>query len=198
MPVSAGRGLVLAVVSAATFGTSGALAASLLDAGWTPAAAVTARLGLAVLVLVVPALLQLRGRWQQLRRSRTAVLVYGVAAVAGAQLCFFNAVAHVSVGVALLMEYSGALLVVGWLWARHGQRPRRLTVTGAALAVAGMVLVLDLAGDHRVALPGVLWGMGAAVGLAVYYVLSADVDDALPPMAMVTGGLVVGVVVLLV
>ena len=50
----------------------------------------------------------------------------------GAQLCYFNAVARLSVGVALLLEYLGILLVVGWLWLRHGHRPRRLTVAGAA------------------------------------------------------------------
>lgn len=55
-------GLALALVSAAAFGTSGSFAASLLDAGWSPGAAVTARIGVAALVLTVPALIQLRER----------------------------------------------------------------------------------------------------------------------------------------
>ena len=37
-----GAGLTLAVLSAATFGTSGVFATSLIKAGWSPAAAVTA------------------------------------------------------------------------------------------------------------------------------------------------------------
>ena len=53
------------------------------------------------------------------------------------------------VGVALLLEYLGVVLVVGWLWLRHGQRPRRLTVAGAVAALAGLVLVLDLTGSAR-------------------------------------------------
>jgi hypothetical protein len=40
-------------------------------------------------------------------------------AVAGCQLAYFNAVQSLSVAVALLIEYSGVLLVVGWLWLRH-------------------------------------------------------------------------------
>ena len=36
-----GLGLTLALLSAATFGTSGSFAASLIEAGWTPGAAVT-------------------------------------------------------------------------------------------------------------------------------------------------------------
>ena len=189
-------GLALAVTSAATFGTSGAFATSLLRAGWTPGAAVTARVGSAALVLTVPAVRHLR-RTPAMLRGRTGMLaVYGVLAVAGAQLCFFQAVAHLSVGVALLLEYLGTLLVVGWLWLRHAQRPRRLTVAGGVLAVAGLVLVLDLAGSHRLDPVGVLWGLGAAAGLAVYFVLSAAHDDPLPPLVVAWGGLGVGSVVL--
>jgi drug/metabolite transporter (DMT)-like permease len=192
-----GAGLGLALVSAATFGTSGAFAASLLEAGWTPGSAVTVRVVVAALVLTPLALLQLRGRLGQLRRGRRTVTTYGIVAVAGAQLCYFNAVQHLSVAVALLLEYSGALLVVGWLWLRHKQVPGRLTVVGAAVAVSGLALVLDLAGSSELDPVGVLWGLGAAVGLATYFVLSAGTDDALPPLVIAWGGLTVGGGVLL-
>ncbi|RBY86779.1 DMT family transporter [Blastococcus sp. TF02A-26] len=191
-----GVGLGLALLSAATFGTSGAFAGSLLEAGWTPGAAVTVRVVLAALVLTPVALVLLRGQLGRLRRDAGTVTVYGVAAVAGAQLCYFNAVQHLSVAVALLLEYSGALLVVGWLWLRHGQRPRALTVAGAAVAVAGLALVLDLFSGADLDPVGVLWGLGAAVGLATYFVLSAGKDDALPPLVVAWGGLAVGGVVL--
>jgi len=158
------RGLGLAVLSAATFSTSGAFAAALLKAGWSPGAAVTARVTIAALVLTLPALRQLPARELLGRRAARTFLAYGLIAVAGCQLCYFNAVALLSVGVALLLEYSGALLVVLWLWVRHHQRPRRLTVGGAALAVAGLVLVLDLAGTYRLDLVGVLWASGRPWG----------------------------------
>jgi drug/metabolite transporter (DMT)-like permease len=193
---SGGAGVGLAVSSAATFGTSGAFAASLLAAGWTPGSAVTVRVVVAAIVLTAPALLLLRGRLDQLGRGAGTLAVYGVTAVAGAQLCYFMAVQHLSVAVALLLEYSGALLVVGWLWLRHGQRPRQLTVLGAAVSVAGLALVLELLGGADLDLIGVLWGLGAAVGLAAYFVLSAGTDDALPPLVVAWGGLAVGGLVL--
>lgn len=189
-------GLGLALTSAATFGTSGAFAGSLLTAGWTPGSAVTVRVVVAALVLTVPALVLLRGHLARLRRGAGSTVVYGVAAVAGAQLCYFHAVEHLSVAVALLLEYAGALLVVGWIWLRHGQAPRRLTVAGAAVAVVGLALVLDLLGDADLDAVGVLWGLGAAVGLATYFVLSAGTDDALPPLVVAWGGLAVGGAVL--
>lgn len=198
-----GIGLTLAIVTAATFSTSGTFASSLIDAGWSPGAAVLARISLAAVLLTIPALIQLRGQWDRLFLPAPAVrsagfrpltalragigraAAFGVFAVAGAQLCYFNAIEHMPVGVALLLEYLGIVLVVGWLWLSHGQRPRRLTVTGGIAALAGLALVLNLTGSASVSPLGVMWGLLAAVGLATFYVLSADDgEDALPPVVM--------------
>ena len=196
MRPAAGAGLGLALVSAATFSTSGSFASSLIAAGWTPGAAVTVRVVLAAVVLTLPALLLLRGRWEALRRSGPTLTLYGVAAVAGAQLCYFMAVQHLSVAVALLLEYSGALLVVLWVWLRQGQRPGRLTLVGTVAAAVGLALVLQIVGNTDLDPVGVLWGLGAAVGLAVYFVVSAGTDEALPPLVVAWAGLAVGGAVL--
>ena len=187
-------GLWIALVSAAAFGSSGALAKSLLDSGWSPGAAVTIRIAGAALALLIPSLIVLRGRWHLLRRNAGLITAYGLVAMAAVQLFFFNAVMTLSVGVALLLEYLGVVLVVLWLWARHGHAPRPWTLLGIALSVGGLLLVLDVTGGMRIDLGGVLWGLGAAVGLAVYFVLSAKTSTGLPPLVMATGGMVVAAV----
>jgi drug/metabolite transporter (DMT)-like permease len=189
-------GLGLAVFSAATFGTSGSFASSLMASGWSPGAAVTVRISLAALFLTVPTLIQMRGQWSLMRRSLPTILAFGVFAVGGAQLFYFNAVDHLSVAVALLLEYSGTVLVVGWVWLRQGHRPRRLTLAGAAVALSGLVLVLDLTGSQHVDMVGVLWGLAAATGLAGYFILSSRTEDPLPPLALSWAGLSVGAVIL--
>jgi len=191
--VGSRAGLTLAVLSAATFGTSGAFASSLIGAGWSPAAAVITRIAVAALVLTVPAVLQLRGRWSLLRRGAGRAAAYGLVAVAGCQLFYFNAIERMPVGVALLLEYLAAVIVVGWLWLRHGQRPRRLTIVGAVAAVAGLAMVLDLGGSAQIDPIGVMWGLLAAVGLAIYFLLGAGVDEEpLPPVVMAWAGMCVG------
>ncbi|GIJ59247.1 EamA family transporter [Virgisporangium aurantiacum] len=194
---TAATGLGLALLSAATFGTSGIFARSLIDAGWSADAAVAARIGIAALALAVPALVAAKGRWDVVKRTAGTIGLFGLLAVAGAQVAFFNAVRYLPVGVALLIEYSGIVLVVLWMWAAHGQRPRRLTVAGAVTALLGLVLVLDLTGTGRIDPVGVLWGLGAAVGLAAYFVLSARIDPELPSTTLAAGGMAVGAVVLL-
>ncbi len=198
MQVATRQGLGTALLSAAAFGTSGAFATALIDSGWSPAAAVTARLLVAAAVLSLPALHALRGRYGALVRERRSVATYGLLAIGAAQLCYFNAVARLSVGVALLLEYLGILLVVGWLWVRHGHRPRRLTVAGAVTALFGLALVLDVTGNAHLDPVGLLWGLGAAVGLAVYFVVSAQADNTLPPIVMAWGGMVVASLLLVV
>jgi drug/metabolite transporter (DMT)-like permease len=188
-----GAGLTLAVLSAATFGTSGTFASSLLRSGWSPGAAVLTRIAVAALVLTGPALLQLRGRWTLLRRGAGRAAAYGLIAVAGCQLCYFNAIERMPVGVALLLEYLAVVLVVGWLWLRHGQRPRRLTVTGAVTAIAGLAMVLGLAGSTRINPAGVMWALLAAGCLAIYFLLSAAAGaEPLPPIVMAWAGLWAG------
>ena len=182
-------GLILALLSSATFGTSGSFARSLISAGWTPAAAVAARVTLASLILLVPTIVSLRGRADVLRRNAGSIISYGLFAVAGAQLLYFSAVERISVGVALLLEYLGTILVVGWMWFRHGHRPRRLTLIGSALALAGLFLVINPASGAVLDPIGVLFGLGAAIGLAAHFVLSANSDDSLPPVAMAGLGL---------
>jgi drug/metabolite transporter (DMT)-like permease len=191
-----GSGLAFAVVSAASFGMSGPLARGLLDTGWTPGAVVLVRLGLAALVVAPFGAAALRGRWGLLRRNAGVIALYGLLAVAGAQFCYFSAVSHMQVGPALLIEYTAPAAVVLWLWLRHGERPGMVTMAGAALAAVGLVLVLDVLSGATLDLTGVLWALGAMVGAASYFVISADEGNGLPPMALAAGGLVVGTVVL--
>ena len=191
-------GLSLALVSAAGFGSSGVFAASLLATGWSAGAVVLVPIALAALVLTGPALALLRGRLALLRGTGPGLVTYGVVAVAGGQLCFFNAVRTLPVAVALLLTFGGIGLVVVWTWVRHGQRPGRLTALGGLSAVAGLTFVLDLFGKRTLDAGGIAWALGAAVGLATYFLVSARSEDVLPPLAVAWAGLTIGAVTVLV
>ena len=207
-------GVAIGLVSAMCFGTSGTFGTALIGAGWSPAGAVLARVLVAALALTVPALLALRGRWRVLRRSAWQVTVYGLVGVAACQVCYFNAIARMPVGISIMLEYLGIVLIVLWLWVRHGQTPRPLTIGGGVAALGGLALMLNLTGAGGVSLTGVLFALAAAVSMAVYFFqsaatpeTSADVGAAavaaaagaaadspgdLPPVVLTWGGMVVG------
>jgi drug/metabolite transporter (DMT)-like permease len=185
-------GLAFAVVSAISFGLAGALARGLIETGWSPGAMTLVRVALAAVALTPFGLAALRGRWALLRRNLGLLAAYGAIAVAGAQFCYFSAVQHMQVGPAILIEFTAPAAVVVFLWLRHGQRPGRMTLAGAGLASLGLVLVLDLLSGADLSIPGVLWSLGAMVGCATYFIISADEDNGLPPLVLAWGGLVVG------
>ncbi|CAH0254335.1 hypothetical protein SRABI98_03335 [Microbacterium sp. Bi98] len=189
-------GLPLAIGAAFAFGMSGAWARGLIDAGWTPGAAVTARVWVAALVLLVPTVLSLRGRWAVLRKNAGMVAAYGLLAVTATQLCYFQAVALMDVGLALLIEYTAPIAVILWLWLRRGERPSRRSVIGAAIAFVGLVLMLDIITGAEVDVAGILWALAAMVGAATYFLLSAKADTGLPPIALAGGGLLLGAIAL--
>ena len=189
-------GLAFALVSAFSFGLSGALARPLLETGWSAGAVVLFRIGLAAVVVVPFGLVSLRGQWALLRRNAGLIVTYGLLAVAGAQFCYFSAVKYMQVGPALLIEYTAPAAVVVWLWLRHSQRPGPVTLVGAGVAALGLVLVLDLLSGADLSVAGVLWALAAMVGAATYFVISADESNGLPPMALAAGGLLVGALAL--
>jgi drug/metabolite transporter (DMT)-like permease len=184
-------GISIALVSAATFGLAGTLARALMDAGWSPGSAAVVRIGLSAAILFVPGLVALRGRWELVRRGAGLILMYGVAAVAGAQLAYFFAVQSLPVGVALLVEYTSPVAVVLWMWARHQQRPSKATLVGALVAAAGLAALLDIFSSGGLSLTGIAWALGAMVGAAVYFVISGDDSSGLPPVTLAAGGLLV-------
>ncbi|SDT39499.1 Threonine/homoserine efflux transporter RhtA [Friedmanniella luteola] len=192
-------GLAIALLSAASFGLSGSLARSLLDLGWTPAAVVAVRITGAFVLLLVPCLVLLRRTGLPSLRQTGRMAVYGVVAVALAQLCYFSAVQYLSVGVALLLEYLAPVLLIFWHWARSGRRPAGSVFGGAALALLGLVFVLDLRSGVTLDPVGVAWGLGAAVCLCAYFVLSetGGRHGTVPPLLLTTVGTGVGGAVIL-
>lgn len=197
-PTRSWAGAAVALLSAACFSSAGVFGKPLLDAGWSPGAAIAARIVGALLVLVVPAAVAARGRRRALRANAGLLVTYGLVSIAGTQLCYFHAIDRLPVAVATLVFFLAPVLIIGWLWLRTGRRPSRLTLVGAALSVAGLVLVLDLLGAVDVDLVGVAWAGAGAVCLVAYYVVGGRPVEGVPPLVMATGGLAVaGVAVLL-
>ncbi len=189
---STASGLAIAVLGSLAFGTSGALIKPLLEAGWSPAAAVTARALTAAVVLAPVAIIALRGRWAALWRGRWRVLGMGLVGVSATQLAYFAALQTVPVSTALLIEFLAPLLLVGFAWARTRRMPHPVVLVGSLLAVAGLVLVIGPGALRAVDPVGLAFAFTAAIGCAVYFVIAARPSDDLPPVALSAAGLLVG------
>jgi len=181
----------MAVVSALAFSSSGPLVKPLLEAGWSVGAALLVRMGLAGLILSPVLVRAIMRERSFLRRHGLSLITFGVVTVAGCQLLFFSAMQRMPVAVALLIQYLAPVMLVVFFWIRTRRAPSRLVLAGSAVAVAGLILVVDVTGAHFDLL-GTLLALGAAVGVCVYFVMSERTGDDLPPLALASGGLLVG------
>ena len=185
-------GLVIAVVASFTFGTSGALIKPLLEAGWSPAAAVTARALIGGIILLPVSLILVRGNWAAVWRARWRIVIMALIGVAATQLVYFASVERIPVNTAILIEYMAPLLLVGWVWARTRAVPKIVVIAGSVVAVVGLVLVVSPGGAGSIDALGLGFAGLAAIGCAIYYVLAAKPSDGLPPVALACFGLIGG------
>ncbi|NIK60536.1 EamA family transporter [Kribbella shirazensis] len=190
-------GLAFAVFSAVTFGGSGPFAKALIGAGVTPQQAAWLRI-LGAAALLVPLVLIFRGRagLRSARASWKALVLYGLTGIAGCQTLFFIAASRLPVGVALMLEFSGPVLVVAWL--KFGQKvavPRSAAI-GVSIALVGLATVAEIWSGLRIDLIGLLAGLGAAACQATYFILIDKLTGAADPLVMTAAGSVVGAVAL--
>lgn len=187
-----GSGTGCAMVSAVSFALSGPLARGLMNAGWSSAAVVIVRVLVGAAALVPIAAVELRNNWKSVRGNAALILGYGLVAIAGVQLAYFTAVSRLAVGMALLIQYTSPIAVVGWLWLRRHQRPAGSTVAGAFLGLTGLFFVIDLRSGAATDWIGICWALLAMACGAVYFLLSAHGHGTLPGTVLATGGLLVG------
>lgn len=187
-------GVWCAIVSALGYGLGGPLSTSLMGAGWTPASVVFFRCLIATTILAVPAWRALRASGTSLRPHAVRIVAYGLVAVLGCQLSYTGGLRHMSVSVTLLVVYAAPVLVIAYLWVRHGLRPGVQTAIGAGTAMLGLALLLGLTSTVHVSGVGMAWAASGAVCTATYFLMNANVDRSLPPVVLIAGGLAVGAV----
>lgn len=191
-------GFLLAVASAAAFALSGIFASALMTAGWSAGAATTARVTSSALVLLGPTIVLLRGKWDLVRRAWLQLLTFGLLAVAGCQLAFFLAVQFIPPSLALLIEFTGPVLLMFWIWARSRVAPSGLTLLGAGIAVLGVVAISGVVTGVALHPLGIGFALIAAAGNAAYYATGAASDHGIPTIPFVGLGLLVAAVPLIV
>jgi len=188
-------GLLLAVASALAFSSSGPLIKPLLEAGWSLGAALLVRMGVAGLILSPALFLAIRRQRGFLRRHGKLILLFGLMPVLGCQLFFFSAMQRMPVAVALLIQYLAPVMLVAFVWLRTRKAPSALVLWGSAVAIVGLVLVVDISGASFDLL-GTLFALAAAVCVCAYFVISERAGDDLPPLALAAGGLLTGGIIM--
>lgn len=117
---------------------------------------------LAVLLAARPRLLRLD------RRDLPALAFIGVVGMAGVHATYFVAIDRLEIGVALVIQYLGPLLLLVWMRFVHGTRLPGGLWAAVALSVVGCFFVVRAYDAGSLDALGVLAAFGAAVTFAIY------------------------------
>jgi drug/metabolite transporter (DMT)-like permease len=188
-------GIVLGLGAGLAFGAGGVFVKPLLESGWSPGAAVLARISIAAALLAIPGLIALRFDLRPLWRARWTVLPYGLVAVAGVQFAFYASLERIPVSMTLLIEYLAPIALVLFAWMRTRRMPQLIVLGGSILAIGGLVLVIGPGGGDLDPL-GLIFAAIAMIGVCVYYAIGESAAEQLPPVALIAAGFVVGAVAL--
>jgi drug/metabolite transporter (DMT)-like permease len=156
---------------------------------------VLVRLGGAAVILLVVLAVTRPGVLAAIRADSPALVLYGVLAMAGVQVAFFNALQYLPVAIALLLEFTGPILVIAWVWLVRRQPPSRRTLVGAAVALLGLSLVVQVWSGFGLRAEGLAWGLAAAVCQASYFLVADRAGSTTPPLVLAGVGMTVGAVV---
>ncbi|MDX6742644.1 EamA family transporter [Actinocorallia sp. A-T 12471] len=188
------QALVLALVSALAFGSSGVAAKPLIEAGLDPLHVVWLRIAGTALLLS-----PLAWRRRALLWERPALLLgFGLLGIMGVQAFYFAAISRVPVAVALLVEYLGPLLVLGWVRFVRRAPVSRAAVVGVVLAVAGLACVVQVWSGLAFDALGLGLALCAAACQAGYFLLAdqGTGEDQPDPLGVITFGFLVAALAL--
>jgi len=164
-------GYAMVAVAATLFGINGTVSKVVLGSGISSLRLTEARGAGAVLGLGLLAVAIAPDRLRTTRRELPLLALFGVGGVAFVQLFYFLAIHRLPIGIALLIQYLGPLLIA--LWARYvDHEPVRRRIWAAlVLALTGLALMIELWAGVALDAGGIGAALASAVVFAFYVLL---------------------------
>jgi drug/metabolite transporter (DMT)-like permease len=165
-------GYAMVALAATLFAVNGTVSKVILGSGVDAQRLTEVRCAGALLGLTVIALATRPSSLRVTRRDLPLLVALGVAGLAIVQWSYFFAIHRVAIGIALVVQFVGPILVA--LWARfvYGEHVRRRIWLALVLALTGLVLIVELWQAHRPDAAGLLAAGLAAVTYAGYILLA--------------------------
>jgi drug/metabolite transporter (DMT)-like permease len=183
------RGELYIVLGALFFSLNGVIVTLVLDHMTTFRLAQIRALG-AFFLLFLISFIQDRNSLKAKRREIPTLIVYGVVGFAMVQLGYFVGISRgVPLSLVLILEFTAPIWIVIWIkFVRKGLVARDMW-TAIALSLIGLILVAKAWQGFAFDLIGVLAAVGAAIALALYFLISESQNGKRSAQATVVWGL---------
>ena len=181
-------GYALAASAATMWALNGSLSRLLLDDGVSALRLAELR-GVLSFVMLAAALAIARPRLLRIRRQDIPRLAFlGIVGLAGVHATYFFAISRLDVGVALVIQYLGPLILLLWLRLVHRRQLQRSLWGAAVLSVIGCFLVVQAWNPGAIDGLGLLAAFGAAVTFAIYLYSSEQAGHRYEPVTTLVWG----------
>ena len=182
------RGELYLVLGAIFFSMNGVIVTLVLDHMTTFRLAQVRALG-AFLLLFIFTFIQDRNSLKAQRREIPTLLFYGIFGYAMVQLGYFIGIAQgVPLSLVLIIEFTAPIWIVLWIkFVRKSQVANDMWVA-IALSLLGLILVAKVWEGFTFDLVGTLGALGAALALAIYFLMSKSQGLKRSSQAMIVWG----------
>lgn len=164
-------GYFLYLLASLLFALNGTVSKSILLTGIDPERLSQLRVTAAFLILFIIVAVTRPARLKLKKKEIPILLAYGILGVAMTQYLYFVSLVYLPVGVALLIEFTAPILVALWMRFAWKEPTRKTVWLALAMALAGLALVAQVWMGFALNATGVLAAAGAAVSLAIFYLL---------------------------
>jgi drug/metabolite transporter (DMT)-like permease len=165
-------GFAMVFAAATLFGLNGSVAKVALASGLSSLRLTEARCAGAAIGLMLVVLVRSPRALRVDRRDLLRLAVFGVVGVALVQLFYFLAIHRLQIGIALLIQYLGPLLVAIWARTFGGEQVRARIWVALALSLTGLAVMVQLWSGGSLNGRGVTYALIAAVIFAFYLLLA--------------------------
>jgi drug/metabolite transporter (DMT)-like permease len=179
-------GYAMVLAAATLFGVNGSVAKVALASGLSSLRLTEARSAGAFIGLMLIGLAYSPSSLRVTRRELPQLAIFGVVGVALVQLFYFLAIHRLAIGIALLIQYIGPVLVAIWARTFGHEHVRRRIWASLALSLAGLALMVELWKGVALNGLGVTFALISAIVFAAYLLLAereVRTRDAVPVMA---------------
>ena len=165
-------GYAMVISAALLFALNGTVSKVVLQSGissleLTQVRATGAFLGFALILAV-----SRRESLRLTRRELPYLVAFGIAGVALVQWLYFVSIGRLPIGIALLIEYIGPILIAIWAWAVFKEPIRKRIWAALVLALGGLSLVVEVWGGLALDGLGLVAALCAAVAYAIYVLMA--------------------------
>ncbi len=165
-------GYTMVIVAACLFAVNGTVSKVVLGSGLSSLELTQIRSTGAAAGFLLFLLLFARASLRADRRELLFLLVFGITGIGLVQLLYFVAIDHLPVGIALLIQFTGPLLVALFARLVYHEHIGRQIWAALVLCITGLSVVVEFWSGVAFSTVGITAALGAAFALAAYILMA--------------------------